>query len=323
METPGRRELQTIPRPIQRSLLRPKNLKGRGSRCFVPSSVVSTAGKFCIHKSLGKLSNPHRGIVTSFGVFQAYYSTTTPPLSGVSAISWIGSTQTFLLLFIAPVSGRLCDAGYAHLLIRLGTALLAAGILGTSFSRAYSQVICTQGIAMGLGFGMLFTPSMAVLPPYFGARGRGVAIALAIAGSGFGGIVYPVLVRTVLATHGFGWSQRAMLLVVLATQVLPCALLRQRPGIPRRAFRLANVVDFSPLRDPRFAVFCAGVFVTFLGLFSPYFFLELWAQRLPVKLGFEYYYLASVMNAGGTFGRMFPAVISGYALPQQLVEGLN
>ena len=74
--------------------------------------------------------------------------------------------------------------------------------------------------------------------------------------------MYPVLVRTVLATHGFGWSQRAMLLVVLATQVLPCALLRQRPGIPRRAFRLANVVDFSPLRDPRFAVFCAGVFVT-------------------------------------------------------------
>lgn len=258
-------------------------------------------------------SNISRGITNSFGVFQAHYTSINPPLSDVSSIAWVGSTQAFLLLFIAPICGRLCDAGYARLLIRVGTVLIVAGILCTSYAKTFLPTIFAQGILTGLGLGMLFTPSMAILPPYFReGRRRATAVGLAVSGSGLGGVVYPILVRKAMARYGFGWSQRAMLLVVLATQTLPCALVCQRSGIPTRSFRSGSLVDLPALRNVRFVVFCAGAFFTILGLFEPYFFLEIWAKSVPVKLGFEPYYLVSVMNAGGTLGRVFPCLIAGY-----------
>ncbi|KAF8884858.1 hypothetical protein CPB85DRAFT_1167436, partial [Mucidula mucida] len=51
--------------------------------------------------------------ISSFGVFQEYYTTTWLPGSSAAAISWIGSIQIFLEYFnMAPLGGELMDRGH-------------------------------------------------------------------------------------------------------------------------------------------------------------------------------------------------------------------
>ena len=51
-----------------------------------------------------------RGVVNSFGSYQAYYETNLLTTSTPSAISWIGSIQAFLLLIVGALSGPIYDA---------------------------------------------------------------------------------------------------------------------------------------------------------------------------------------------------------------------
>jgi MFS family permease len=50
------------------------------------------------------------GYLNSFGVFQDLY--TRSGAGSASQISWIGTVQFFLILGVAPISGRLLDKGY-------------------------------------------------------------------------------------------------------------------------------------------------------------------------------------------------------------------
>ena len=63
------------------------------------------------------------GVVTAFGVFQDYYTTTWLNNYSASAISWIGGVQYFLVLGCAPAGGKLFDAGYIRSSVVSGSLL--------------------------------------------------------------------------------------------------------------------------------------------------------------------------------------------------------
>lgn len=63
------------------------------------------------------------GVVTAFGVFQDYYTTTWLNNYSASAISWIGGVQYFFELGCAPVGGKLFDAGYLRSSVVSGSLL--------------------------------------------------------------------------------------------------------------------------------------------------------------------------------------------------------
>ncbi len=69
------------------------------------------------------------GIINTYGVFQAEYSTGILHNSSQSAISWIGSIQAFLMLLIAVLCGRALDAGYFYTDITAGTFLVVFGTM--------------------------------------------------------------------------------------------------------------------------------------------------------------------------------------------------
>lgn len=50
------------------------------------------------------------GLQNAFGVFQDYYGQ--QHTSSASGISWIGSTQLFLMTSMGLISGKLVDRGY-------------------------------------------------------------------------------------------------------------------------------------------------------------------------------------------------------------------
>lgn len=142
------------------------------------------------------------------GVFQTYYVRTFPNLSP-STISWIGSIQLCIEILLGTVVGPVYDYGYLRSLVVVGSFLSVLGMLFTSFSTQYWQLLLSQGVLVGIGNGCLFIPSFAVLPNYFEKK-RGLAVGIAQSGSALG-IPVPI-------------SKPQMLLIQLRWNFLPCPL---------------------------------------------------------------------------------------------------
>lgn len=98
------------------------------------------------------------GYLTLFGLFQPYYTTSLH--ISLSAISWIGSVQIFLVYFVRAFSGRALDAGLHHAVLISGSVLQVLGVLMTSFATQYWQVFLAQGVCKGLGDGLVFCPTV-------------------------------------------------------------------------------------------------------------------------------------------------------------------
>jgi len=126
-----------------------------------------------------------RGIVNTFGAYQSFYEVDLLRSHSPSAISWIGSVQAFLLFLVSALTGPIFDAGYIRTLFGVGSFLVVFGTMMTSLVKQYYQAFLAQGICIGLGAGMMFVPSVAVVSTYFDKH-RAFAIGVGASGSSIG-----------------------------------------------------------------------------------------------------------------------------------------
>ncbi|PQE24036.1 MFS monocarboxylate transporter protein [Rutstroemia sp. NJR-2017a BVV2] len=120
-------------------------------------------------------------------VFQTFYEQSLLRVESSSNISWIGSVQAFLLIFLGIITGPLFDHGYLRTLLFAGTVSVSFGMMMTSLCTSYWQVVLSQGIVVGLGCGCLFVPSVAILPSYFSTR-KSLAMGIGASGSSLGAL---------------------------------------------------------------------------------------------------------------------------------------
>lgn len=192
------------------------------------------------------------GYINSFGVFQTYYVSKLghPP----SDISWVGSTQIFLLFFVGTFSGRATDAGLFRITFFAGSLFQLIGIFMTSLSTKYWQLFLAQGLCTGLGNGLVFCPSLALLSSYF-TKKRSLAIGIAASGSSSGGLIYPVIVRQLLPKIGFPWTVRVLGFVMLALQAV--ALVFTKTRLPPR--KSGPLVEWGAFKDISYTLFSIGM----------------------------------------------------------------
>ena len=237
-------------------------------------------------------------------------------------ISWIGTVQSGLLVLGVVYSGKLYDCGYLKALTITGNFLIVFGMFMTSLCTEFWGLLVTQGFIMGLGMGFLFVPMMAVLSSWFN-RKRGLAIGLAGSGSTIGlraaifdeqaltilgGIIYPILFYRLVDSVGFPWTCRAIASVLLFFSVLPIFALRSivQPRVVRRFF------DFKPFREAGFSLFTVGVAIAYLGLYVPYYWIQLYAlDDILITEDFSFYLLALV-NAASLIGRIVSLVLKHF-----------
>jgi MFS family permease len=185
-----------------------------------------------------------RGLTNSFSIFETYYQYHFPDLSH-STISWIGSLQLFLTLFVGVPTGKYLDAGYIRPVVVAGVAFEVVGMVLTSFCKEFWQLVLAQGVCVGIGCGMLAFTSAAVIPFYFTKR-RMLAAGTVSTGSSIGkstratlapemvlltsyataGVVYPLMMRELFDKVGFGWAVRTLSLVMLVTLSISLVLLK-------------------------------------------------------------------------------------------------
>lgn len=211
------------------------------------------------------------GLPASFGVYQLYYTEQTGLSS--SQASWIGSAQVFLTLGIGTLSGRLADAGYSRHAVLTGCLVIVSGTVLTSFCTRYWQILMIQGIYIGLGLGMAYMPSIAVIGCYFKRR-RSLALAISTTGGGFGSLIFPAILQYLIPKVGFPWAVRYSALVAFVMALVANLLLKPRvfPAKP------GPMVDLDAFREMPYLFFTIGVCLYFMALYFSFFYVGGFAQ---------------------------------------------
>ncbi|VDC05947.1 unnamed protein product [Peniophora sp. CBMAI 1063] len=240
------------------------------------------------------------GIFNSFGAFQTYYED--QGLNTASAISWVGSVQGCILLFAGAITGPIFDMGYLHSLVATGTILVVLGMMMTSLSTKYYEVILAQGVCVGLGAGCLFIPGLAIVSTYFQKR-RAAALGFAISGSSIGGVVYSTVFRQLLEQVGFGWTTRVMGFIALATLSTSLAVMRRRVTTTHTRRKLFEAQAWKELP---YTLFCIGNFLSFVGAYIPFFFLPAYASAHTNASPTLAFYTLGILNGASTVGRVVP-----------------
>lgn len=127
-----------------------------------------------------------KGIVSSYGSYEAYYESSILSTSSSFQVSSIGAVQSFLMVFLGIVTGPVFDRGYFKLLVRAGSCLVLLGTIAQGLSSQYWQLMLAQGVCVGMGMGCLAVPSVAVASGWFTTR-LSLANGIIVSASGFGG----------------------------------------------------------------------------------------------------------------------------------------
>jgi MFS family permease len=207
------------------------------------------------------------GYPSAYGVFQLYYTDTLQLPS--AQISWIGSVQTFLTYMMCTVAGRLADAGYIRGTTIAGIFLAMFGSFMTSFCTEYWQIFLAQGLCTGVGLGLTYMPSLAVLSSYFGKK-RSLAMAISAVGTSVGGAVFPAVVQYLVPQVGFPWAVRCCTLVALVIDVVALLLLKPRLA-PRKT---GPLVEWGAFKEPPYVLYATGSFLIFWALYFGFFYVS-------------------------------------------------
>lgn len=165
-----------------------------------------------------------------------------------------------------------------------------------------------QGLCAGIGGGIAYIPSLAVISSSFEADKRPIAIGLASIGSSIGSVVYPILFRRLQPQIGFPWTVRIIALITLFLALLTCAILCRRPGRPAPTRR--SLVDRQAFLEPTFMLYSVSLTCVMLAYYIPIFYVPTYARtsrlHMPSDLSF---YMLAIINGASTFGRTVPYMI--------------
>jgi predicted MFS family arabinose efflux permease len=164
---------------------------------------------------------------------------------------------------------------------------------------------------MGLGAGLLYIPSLALVGVWF-AKKRALAMGIVMSGIAVGGVIYIIMFDKLTKSAGFPWAIRAIGFVALTAAALSIPALLSGSGMLAQRRKARALFDKSALHDKLFLVFTASTFFTFLGYIVPYFYIPTFAQE---KLGSSpslALYMLVFSIAGSFFGRLLSGLLAHY-----------
>lgn len=199
-------------------------------------------------------------------------------------------------------------------MLYVGNLLVVVGIMMLSLCNKYYQVFLAQGVCMGLGAGLLYIPSLALVGVWFSKK-RALAMGVVTSGIAVGGVIYIITFNRLTVSSGFPWAIRTIGFITLVTSVIAMPALlsgsNQIPALQRKG-KARKLLDMSAWKDPLFLIFTLSTFTTFFGYLIPYFYIPTFAQqRLGVTEEFALYILVTAI-AGTFFGRLVVGYVAHY-----------
>lgn len=259
------------------------------------------------------------GFPTSYGIFQAYYSSIPPFAADQARIPIVGTMAQGLYYLGAPFSAALTKRfpRYLKWQILLGWSLCILALLAASLANSVEQLIATQGVMYGLGFLILTYPIIDMVSEWWIFR-KGMAFGLISAASGLTGIVMPFILDALLQRFGHRITLRAcaVAMVILSAPLIPSL----KGRLPQSETAQTPKTDLSFLGKPLFWIYGCATTVQGLGFFIPSIFIPSYAHTLGLPSQQGALSLA-LMATAQTLGQFAFGWLSDKTIPVSILAG--
>lgn len=176
----------------------------------------------------------------------------------------------------------------------------------------YYQVFLAQGVGMGIGTGVTYTPTSSVVSQHFRKR-RSLAMGIITTGGAIGGFFFSAVLGQFLdGSIGFAWGIRICAFICLGCLSLANILIRTQ--YPPRTESKSKLQVSAPLgqmlKTPAYiAMILFGLFIS-LALYNPMFAVQSFAKEHPNIPGGLTSYLLAIINLSSVLGRTIPNALA-------------
>jgi MFS family permease len=290
-----------LPTPSSQPSLPPVD-RGKEAWLFLAACWVVEAFVFgehplsCIYLSIFLAHPDQPGFGFSFGVYQDFYSTN-EPFVGSRNIAVIGTTtmvrqpekQDLLsrrlirnqgtMYMITPFVLMLCRLlpNWARWFSLMGLFAAAVSLALSSFCTTVPQLIGTQGLLFGFGGCFAYTPCLLYINEWFDKR-KGMAYGVMYSAAGFGGVVLPLLLQTLLNNLGFETATRVWAGILFGCSA-PLAFF-VKPRLPNSETTHVEPFNLRHIMSKLFALHTMANFIQATGFFLPGIYLPTYARTV-------------------------------------------
>ncbi|CAO3563659.1 unnamed protein product [Mortierella alpina] len=164
-----------------------------------------------------------------FGIFEHHYQEVFPE-STASSIAFVGTTGSAITYIAGFLSGIMADRFGFRPTAFAGTVIMACSLILASFSTKLWHLYVTQGVMFGIGASFAYYPAIAVPSQYF-SKNRGLAIGIAVSGTGLGGFGLAPLTQALIDRLDIFWSLRVLAVLLFVVCGVACALIKERKEV--------------------------------------------------------------------------------------------
>ncbi|KAH8806542.1 MFS general substrate transporter [Flagelloscypha sp. PMI_526] len=227
------------------------------------------------------------GFPDSFGVFLEVYLAdpkyTTQP-GGRTLLALIGTLSSGILFCSSPFMFYFSHKfpNQRRIFIWTGVFICLISIIAASFTDNVRALVVLQGVLYALGGSLMYTPCISFFAEWFVAR-QGLAFGLISAGTSAGGVILPIVLRSLISRWG---TRAAMRYFVVGTTIILI------PAVPFMKPRISVSGNLPVGPDPRggrwswmkkssFWCIMAMTFIQAFSWWMPIFYLPTFATSLP------------------------------------------
>ena len=249
--------------------------------------------------------------------FAAFFESFTQEFSAQRAdVALVFGLSGLLYFILGAPAGALSDRVGPRATCTAGMIVLAVGLFAASFAESLAVVYLAYGVGIGLGVGLVYTPAMGAVLPWF-VRRRGLASGIASSGIGAGTLLVPVAAAAVIAATDWRTGMRAMAVGVALLGLAAASLMEKNParrglgpdgGPPTDASRNAahSALSGMSLREAlasrRFWWLYLSIFACAPTMFTPFAHVAVHAQDLGIPAA-KAVSLVGLIGIGSLVGR--------------------
>jgi len=253
------------------------------------------------------------GMAFSFGV---YYVEFLEQFEGTRGqLAWVGALCTGALFATGPLSSVLANKFGFRRVVMAGACLSALGYIITSLVEDIFSLLFSSGLLVGVGYGLVYTPSVAIVGSYFNKR-RTLATGIAVSGCGFGSLTFAPLFQYLI--ESFGW-RGSMLINAGITLNVVClgALMRPLNSRYRGSLISTDLFNTSLLKNATFWTYLINNVLFNVGSLILFVLLPDFCSELGISPR-ESTWLLSLIGVMNTAGRLVAAIMGNFGQAHHL-----